>query len=478
MGLLAREAGKTYANAIAEVREAVDFLRYYAVQARNDFSNDAHRPLGPVVCISPWNFPLAIFSGQVAAALAAGNPNAMIVDSSALTEQVVIDVVSSAFDSAGQRCSALRVLCLQEDSADRVIEMLKGAMAESRLGNPERLSVDIGPVIDAEAKAGIEKHIQGMRDKGRNVYQVAIADGEEIKRGTFVMPTLIELESFDELQREIFGPVLHVVRYNRKHLDQLIEQINASGYGLTLGVHTRIDETIAKRSDAGTAPDVRLREQLLKPLQSLKAWAGSNQQAELAQLCEQFAQQSQSGVTRLLNGPTGERNSYTILPREHVLCLAESEADLLTQLAAVLAVGSSAVFVDGEPGKALRGRLPKDVQARIKLVSDWAKDEVVFDAVLHHGHSDQLRAVCEQVAKRAGAIVGVQGLSSGETAIALERLPDDHRLTTEALPIAGQARPHRIDGGPCGSGLDPRCAARAALDLECAGEFKAYIAGP
>ncbi|WP_259768067.1 L-glutamate gamma-semialdehyde dehydrogenase, partial [Pseudomonas protegens] len=487
MGLLAREAGKTFANAIAEVREAVDFLRYYAVQARNDFSNDAHRPLGPVVCISPWNFPLAIFSGQVAAALAAGNPvlakpaeqtplvaaqavrllleagipegvlqllpgqgesvgarlvgdervkgvmftgstevarllqrniagrldnqgrpipliaetggqNAMIVDSSALTEQVVIDVVSSAFDSAGQRCSALRVLCLQEDSADRVIEMLKGAMAENRLGNPERLSVDIGPVIDAEAKAGIEKHIQAMRDKGRSVYQMAIADSEECKRGTFVMPTLIELESFDELQREIFGPVLHVVRYKRKDIDQLIAQINASGYGLTLGVHTRIDETIAKvvdnvnagnvyvnrnivgavvgvqpfggeglsgtgpkaggplylyrllstrpvdaieqsfvRADAANAPDLRLREALGKPLNALQAWAESSKLVELATLCKQFASQSQSGITRQLNGPTGERNSYAILPREHVLCLAEVEGDLLTQLAAVLA---------------------------------------------------------------------------------------------------------------------------------------------
>ncbi|MGX9079448.1 aldehyde dehydrogenase family protein, partial [Klebsiella pneumoniae] len=130
-----------------------------------------------------------------------GGQNAMIVDSSALTEQVVMDVISSAFDSAGQRCSALRVLCVQDDVAERVIRMLKGAMAECRLGNPERLSVDIGPVIDAEAKAGIEKHIQAMRDKGRTVYQVAIADSEEIKRGTFVMPTLIELESFDELQR-------------------------------------------------------------------------------------------------------------------------------------------------------------------------------------------------------------------------------------------------------------------------------------
>lgn len=589
MGLLVREAGKTFANAIAEVREAVDFLRYYAVQARTDLSNADCRPLGPVVCISPWNFPLAIFSGQVAAALAAGNPvlakpaeqtpliaaqavrllleagipegvlqllpgrgetvgarlvgdervkgvmftgstevarllqrnvagrldaqgrpipliaetggqNAMIVDSSALTEQVVIDVVSSAFDSAGQRCSALRVLCLQEDCADRVIDMLKGAMAQSRLGNPERLSVDIGPVIDAEAKAGIEKHVQGMREKGRSVYQVAIADGAECKRGTFVMPTLIELDSLDELQREIFGPVLHVVRYNRRNLGALIEQINASGYGLTLGVHTRIDETIAQvvdnvnagnlyvnrnivgavvgvqpfggeglsgtgpkaggplylyrllstrpsdaiarhfeRSDVAGQVDDTLRQQQLKPLQAFKAWASSNQHGELASLCEQFAEQSQSGVTRLLPGPTGERNSYTILPREHVLCLADHEQDLLSQLAAVLAVGSSALWLDGEPGKALRARLPKDVQAKVALVADWQKDEVAFDAVLHHGDCDQLRGVCEQVAKRGGAIIGVHGLSSGETQIALERLVIERAVSVNTAAAGGNA---------------------------------------
>jgi len=567
----------------------VDFLRYYAVQARNDFTNDAHRPLGPVVCISPWNFPLAIFSGQVAAALAAGNPvlakpaeqtpliaaqavrllleagipegvvqllpgrgetvgarlvgddrvkgvmftgstevarllqrniagrldaqgrpipliaetggqNAMIVDSSALTEQVVIDVVSSAFDSAGQRCSALRVLCLQEDSADRVIEMLKGAMAECRLGNPERLSVDIGPVIDAEAKAGIEKHIQAMRDKGRTVYQMAIADSTEIKRGTYVMPTLIELESFDELQREIFGPVLHVVRYKRKELDQLIGQINASGYGLTLGVHTRIDETIAKvvdkvnagnvyvnrnivgavvgvqpfggeglsgtgpkaggplylyrllstrpvdaieqsfaRGDALAAPDTQMREAMSKPLGALQAWASSHQQDALGALCKQFAEQSQSGTIRLLNGPTGERNSYSLLPREHVLCLADIEADLLIQLAAVLAVGSTAVVPENDVSKPLRARLPKEVQARIQLIADWNKDEVVIDAVLHHGDSDQLRAVCQQVAKRAGAIVGVQGLSHGETNIALERLVIERALSVNTAAAGGNA---------------------------------------
>lgn len=429
-----------------------------------------------------------------------GGQNAMIVDSSALTEQVVIDVVSSAFDSAGQRCSALRVLCLQEDSADRVIEMLKGAMAECRLGNPERLSVDIGPVIDAEAKAGIEKHIQAMRDKGRNVYQVAIADSEEIKRGTFVMPTLIELESFDELQREIFGPVLHVVRYKRKEIDQLIGQINASGYGLTLGVHTRIDETIAKvidnvhagnvyvnrnivgavvgvqpfggeglsgtgpkaggplylyrllstrptdaieqsfvRGDALAAPDVRLRDAMSKPLTALKAWADSSKLSDLSALCVQFAAQSQSGITRQLAGPTGERNSYAILPREHVLCLAEVEGDLLTQLAAVLAVGGSAVWPETELTKAVFARLPKDIQAKITRMADWTKDETVFDAVLHHGDSDQLRGVCQQVAKRGGAIVGVHGLSSGETGIALERLVIERALSVNTAAAGGNA---------------------------------------
>jgi RHH-type proline utilization regulon transcriptional repressor/proline dehydrogenase/delta 1-pyrroline-5-carboxylate dehydrogenase len=314
------------------------------------------------------------------------------------------------------------------------------------------------------------------------------------------MPTLIELESFDELQREIFGPVLHVVRYKRKELDQLIGQINASGYGLTLGVHTRIDETIAKvidsvnagnmyvnrnivgavvgvqpfggeglsgtgpkaggplylyrllstspadavhksfaSRDAETAPDTRLRESLLKPLNALKTWAASNQQSELDALCSQFAEQSQSGISRLLAGPTGERNSYSILPREHVLCLAEDEADLLTQLAAVLAVGSTAILPDNELGKPLHKRLPREVQARIKLVGDWSKDDVVIEAVLHHGDSDQLRAICEQVAQRNGAIIGVHGLSKGETGIALERLVIERALSVNTAAAGGNA---------------------------------------
>ncbi|PQX72619.1 trifunctional transcriptional regulator/proline dehydrogenase/L-glutamate gamma-semialdehyde dehydrogenase [Cronobacter sakazakii] len=590
IGILVREAGKTFANAIAEVREAVDFLRYYAGQVRDDFDNETHRPLGPVVCISPWNFPLAIFTGQVAAALAAGNSvlakpaeqtpliaaqgiqilleagvpqgvvqllpgrgetvgaqltgdprvrgvmftgstevatllqrniadrldpqgrptpliaetgglNAMIVDSSALTEQVVVDVVASAFDSAGQRCSALRVLCLQEEIADHTLTMLKGAMAECRMGNPGRLTTDIGPVIDADAKAGIERHIQAMRAKGRKVFQAArdnSLDAREWQTGTFVMPTLIELESFYEMKKEVFGPVLHVVRYNRNNLAGLIEQINKAGYGLTLGVHTRIDETIAQvtgsahvgnlyvnrnmvgavvgvqpfggeglsgtgpkaggplylyrllasrpdaavqttleRHDARYAQDAQVKALITRPHQALTEWAAGR--PELKALCEHYLALSQSGVQRTLPGPTGERNTYTLLPRERVLCLADNEQDLLVQLAAATSAGSRVLWVD-EP---LQRTLAKQLPAAVNAIIDFAKPDVLFsqffDAVIYHGDSDQLRALCEKVAARDGAIVSVQGFARGETNLLLERLWLERSLSVNTAAAGGNA---------------------------------------
>ncbi|EOI3550739.1 trifunctional transcriptional regulator/proline dehydrogenase/L-glutamate gamma-semialdehyde dehydrogenase [Cronobacter turicensis] len=590
IGILVREAGKTFANAIAEVREAVDFLRYYAGQVRDDFDNETHRPLGPVVCISPWNFPLAIFTGQVAAALAAGNSvlakpaeqtpliaaqgiqilldagvpqgvvqllpgrgetvgaqltgdprvrgvmftgstevatllqrniadrldpqgrptpliaetgglNAMIVDSSALTEQVVVDVVASAFDSAGQRCSALRVLCLQEEIADHTLTMLKGAMAECRMGNPGRLTTDIGPVIDADAKAGIERHIQTMRAKGRKVFQAArdnSLDAREWQTGTFVTPTLIELESFDEMKKEVFGPVLHVVRYNRNNLAGLIEQINKAGYGLTLGVHTRIDETIAQvtgsahvgnlyvnrnmvgavvgvqpfggeglsgtgpkaggplylyrllasrpeaavqttleRHDARYAQDAQVKALITRPHQALTEWAAGR--PELKALCEHYLALSQSGVQRTLPGPTGERNTYTLLPRERVLCLADNEQDVLVQLAAATSAGSRVLWVD-EP---LQRTLAKQLPAAVNAIIDFAKPDVLFsqffDAVIYHGDSDQLRALCVKVAAREGAIVSVQGFARGETNLLLERLWLERSLSVNTAAAGGNA---------------------------------------
>lgn len=333
MALTVAEAGKTWPDAIAEVREAVDFLRYYA----DECETLAGEPLGVVACISPWNFPLAIFLGQVSAALAAGNCviakpaeqtpliafeavrllhdagiptgalhylpgdgptvgaplaanphingivftgstatakaikktlvntdrsdvaliaetggiNAMIVDSTALLEQAVTDTIDSAFQSAGQRCSACRVVCVQEDIFDRFEVMLSGAIAELRIGDPAKFETDVGPVIDDEACNKINEHLTRLDENARLIAQASGArDGD----GTFVRPAAYEIADLGELTQEIFGPVLHVVRYAARDLERVIESINALGYGLTMGMHTRIDETmdtIARRARIG-----------------------------------------------------------------------------------------------------------------------------------------------------------------------------------------------------------------------------------
>jgi RHH-type proline utilization regulon transcriptional repressor/proline dehydrogenase/delta 1-pyrroline-5-carboxylate dehydrogenase len=340
VALLAREGGKTLPDGVAEVREAVDFCRYYAGQARLLFAEEAmpgptgesdrlsRRGRGVFVCISPWNFPLAIFLGQVSAALAAGNAvvakpaeqtpliafrafelmhragipgtaaqlvpgdgkvgaalvshpavagvaftgstevawainralaakpgrivpliaetggiNAMIVDATALPEQVADDVMASAFRSAGQRCSALRLLCLQEDAADRVTAMIVGAARELQIGDPRDPATDVGPVIDAEAKRGLEAHVAAMR---RAPWADVLYAGETPTTGTFVAPHVIALDRPSRLEREVFGPILHVVRWKAGELDALIDAIAATGYGLTLGIHTRIDETVER----------------------------------------------------------------------------------------------------------------------------------------------------------------------------------------------------------------------------------------
>lgn len=341
MYLAIKEAGKTINNAVAEIREAVDFCRYYASYAREHYAQPLVLPgptgeqnelslhgRGVFVCISPWNFPLAIFLGQVSAALVMGNTviakpaeqtpliasamvdllhqagipktvvqllpgkgdtvgqalvnhhdvagvmftgstevakaisrtlankpgpivpliaetggqNAMIVDSSALPEQVVTDIMLSAFDSAGQRCSALRVLCVQDDVADIILPMLEGAMQTLVIGDPSRLNTDVGPVIDHDAKNNLNAHIQAMKKAGKTIYQACAEKHTE--QGTFVLPTLIHLNHFSELSREQFGPILHVIRFKANALPQLVADINHSGYGLTFGIHSRINETI------------------------------------------------------------------------------------------------------------------------------------------------------------------------------------------------------------------------------------------
>lgn len=346
-----REAGRSVVDSIAEVREAVDFLRYYASRVQQEFEEGIKLPgptgesnelrlhgRGVFVCISPWNFPLAIFTGQIAAALAAGNAviakpaeqtplvasravqllldagvpgevlqfmpgdgatigaravadpriagvaftgstetahainrslaersgpipvliaetggqNALIVDSSALPEQVVMDVMQSGFNSAGQRCSALRVLFLQEEIAPRVLDLLAGFMDELRIGDPGDLATDVGPVIDTAARDQLMAHAQTIRSRARWSHACRLTSMHE--RGTFFAPLAVEIDSLSLLKGEVFGPIVHIIRYRSRHLDAVIDAINATGYGLTLGIHTRVDATaryIATRVRAG-----------------------------------------------------------------------------------------------------------------------------------------------------------------------------------------------------------------------------------
>ena len=534
MALAVREAGKSLPNAIAELREAVDFLRYYAVQIRSSSKAEA---LGPVSCISPWNFPLAIFTGQVAAALAAGNvvlakpaeqtpliacravelfleagtpraalqllpgrgevvgaaltadsrikgviftgstevaqlinrtlakraeqegidiplvaetggQNALIVDSSALPEQVVQDVLSSAFDSAGQRCSALRVLFLQEDIADKTIKMLKGAMQELRVGSPDRLATDIGPVIDAEAQRNLLAHIERTRATARSHFALELP-ASVVAAGTFVPPTVLEIASLAELKQEVFGPVLHIVRYRRAELPAVIDAINATGYGLTLGVHSRIDETIdtivnrahvgniyvnrnivgavvgvqpfggegksgtgpkaggplyLKRLQRGAAPLMEHVRQPEAALEALTSWLRANGQQPVAALAEGYARTSLNGVSMDLPGPTGESNRLSFTPRGAVLCAPATPAGLLNQLAAALATGNRALVLAPTP-ESIPANLPAAVKERVRFVGKEEIDAAdVAIALVETGLAGLLRT---QLAARPGAIVGI-----------------------------------------------------------------------
>lgn len=546
MAIVMREAGKSAANAIGEVREAIDFLRYYADQARRTIGS-SHLPLGTVVCISPWNFPLAIFVGQVAAALVAGNvvvakpaeetpiiahegvnilyeagiprgalqftpgggrlgaalvaasetagvmftgstevarliqgqlserlssagkpipliaetggQNAMIVDSSALAEQVVGDVIASAFDSAGQRCSALRVLCLQEDIADRTLTMLKGALQELTIGRTDRLSVDIGPVITAEAKATIEKHVERMRAHGCEVTQLALP--EATVRGTFVPPAIIELEQMSDLQREVFGPVLHVIRYRREDLDGLIDDINSLGYGLTFGLHTRLDETIAHvtsrikagnlyvnrniigavvgvqpfggRGLSGTGPKAggplylgRLVRRAPVPpqhssvhtdpaLREFASWLGRMGHNAEADAARELAAISALGLEKDLAGPVGERNLYALHARGRILLVPQTQKGLFRQLSAALATGNDVVIDRASELEGTLASLPASITARMSWSSDWNAGGP-FAGALVEGDSEAVLETNKKIAGLGGPLIPVQSATANDLA--------------------------------------------------------------
>jgi RHH-type transcriptional regulator, proline utilization regulon repressor / proline dehydrogenase / delta 1-pyrroline-5-carboxylate dehydrogenase len=472
LGPIVREAGKTLANAVGEVREAVDFLRYYAGCVEG-FANDTHRPLGIVACISPWNFPLSIFTGQVAGALAAGNAviakpaeetpliaslavallheagvpraalqllpgdgkvggwlvgnpavagvvftgstevarsinrqlatrlnpdgrppvliaetggqNALIADSSALPEQLVLDALTSAFDSAGQRCSALRVLCLQDDVADRVVPMLKGAMAELGLGNPDRLSIDVGPVISGEAQRNLLKHIERMRAAGHAVHQMALS--EATRNGTFVPPTLIEIDAVSDLPGEVFGPVLHVLRYRREDMERVLKAVNATGFGLTFGVHSRIDETIERATAINTAGNQYVNRNMIGAVVGVQPFgghglSGTGPKAGGPLYVHRLLAQRPPFTPPAgdVPGPVGERNTYRRRRKGTILCVAPDAAELARQRAVVEASGNRGTSDPGDP-------------------------DIV--AALFAGSADDLLALNQRLAARDGPIVPV-----------------------------------------------------------------------
>ncbi len=493
--LLAREAGKIMPDVVAELREAVDFLRYYAANAPET------APVGTFTCIAPWNFPLAIFTGQMAAALAAGNAvlskpagqtpliahlavslmheagvplsalqllpgegdvgaaltsdarvggvaftgstatamkiraamaenlapgapliaetgglNAMIVDSTALPEQAIQAIVESAFQSAGQRCSALRCLYVQDDIVEPFVKMLKGAMDALSIGMPWHLSTDCGPVIDEIARKGIADHIQQARAEGRLMHELKTPNA-----GTYIAPTLIRIKGIDQLEREIFGPVLHLATFGAEELDRVIDTINATGYGLTFGLMTRIDDRVQHVTErvnagnmyvnrnqigaivgsqpfggeglSGTGPKAGGPHYLARfsgtnaPVQGAD-WPGNMDRAA-AQKALDSANDAPKTTQKalLMPGPTGESNRLTAHPRDAVLCLGPGDEAAAAQARSVRDLGGIAVQANGAVD-------PADLSTLSGL-----------SAALWWGNADQARAYAQALSKRQGPIL-------------------------------------------------------------------------
>ncbi|TWH33686.1 MULTISPECIES: bifunctional proline dehydrogenase/L-glutamate gamma-semialdehyde dehydrogenase PutA [unclassified Aminobacter] len=546
--LCGREAGKTLGDAVAEVREAVDFLRYYASEAVNHEASTQAR--GVIACISPWNFPLAIFTGQIAAALVTGNAvvakpaeqtpliaeravallydagvpqevlhllpgdgpsvgapltadprisgvcftgstdvariierqlaqtaapdamliaetgglNAMIVDSTALPEQAVRDILASAFQSAGQRCSALSILYVQKDVETKVIEMLKGAMAALKLGDPWKLSTDVGPVIDDEARDALLAYCRKMEGAGRLIAKLDTNEG-----GRLVPPHIFRVSGIAELEREMFGPVLHVAAFEADRLNEVISDINAKGYGLTFGLHTRIDARVQHIVDgihagniyvnrnqigavvgsqpfggeglSGTGPKAggphylrRFRKQKAVPagpasagveipLRTLQdhlpdanksGWA--ERQDRIAVLRKHLRGKGAEAVAAAaaldtgpidLPGPTGEGNMLRLYPRGRVLCLGVEQDVLLAQVIQALAVGNAVLAVAPEARKALDTLTGKGLPLEVLdgVVGGEALKGLDIQLVAQVSDTATLKATRQALALREGPIV-------------------------------------------------------------------------
>ena len=464
--LLMQEAGKTLLDCIAEIREAVDFLRFYATQA----CAYSQPPRGVFACIAPWNFPLAIFTGQIAAALATGNGalakpaettpliadlavqlmhqggvpeaslvlingyggevgpvlaahdvvsgvaftgstataqrihrtlaqnrpadsvliaetgglNAMIVDSTALLEQAVRDIVASAFQSAGQRCSALRVLYVQEDVADALEHMLFGAMDALRLGDPMATDTDVGPIIDAAAHDKIARYIADARAAGRVLHQGAAPVG-----GYFMAPAALRVAGIADVREEIFGPVLHIARYKASDLDAVIDAINATGYGLTFGVHTRIDARVQHMIERVNVGNLYVNRNQIGAVVGVQPFggyglSGTGPKAGGPLYLRRFLHhtgQDETPRDDVLHGPTGESNRYMTRGLDHVLCLGPSAQDAQAQAHWAAACGCTNVQI-----------------ASLDAITGHTS------AVLFWGEASAAQAVRQELAEREGPI--------------------------------------------------------------------------
>jgi RHH-type proline utilization regulon transcriptional repressor/proline dehydrogenase/delta 1-pyrroline-5-carboxylate dehydrogenase len=561
--LATREAGKTLFDGIAEVREAVDFLRYYANEAVRAEHAGAAR--GVIACISPWNFPLAIFTGQIAAALVTGNAvvakpaeqtpliaaravelmwaagvpkevlhlvpgdgetvgapltadpriagvcftgstevariierqlsktaapdamliaetgglNAMIVDSTALPEQAVRDILASAFQSAGQRCSALRVLYVQKDVEQKMLDMLKGAMAELAVGDPWQVATDVGPVIDEEARDGIAAYCAGMEGKGRLLARIdAPADG------LFVAPQVFRVAGIGEIEREVFGPVLHVASFEAEELDKVVAAINGRGYGLTFGLHTRIEERVQRIVDgihagnvyvnrnqigavvgsqpfggeglSGTGPKAGGPHYLRRFRRAEAATAGKPEGSVVAPrtLAEHMPDASRgnwasrpdriamlrkhlrgkaadaiAAVAALdfgpvdLPGPTGEANTLALFPRGRVLCLGPDAETLMWQAVQALGAGNAVLAVAPGAETALKMLTGKGLPLAVLdgQVEAAALTRLDIDLVAFAGEAETLRGYRAALAAREGPIVPLVSEVAHPAAYAHER---------------------------------------------------------
>jgi RHH-type proline utilization regulon transcriptional repressor/proline dehydrogenase/delta 1-pyrroline-5-carboxylate dehydrogenase len=578
-----REAGKTVLDGIAEVREAVDFLRYYADEAERLDDETPGMPCGVFVCISPWNFPLAIFSGQIAAALAAGNAviakpaeqtpviaaravalmreaglptaalqllpgdgptvggpltsdpriagvcftgstevaqiihrtlaqnagpaavliaetgglNAMIVDSTALTEQAVRDILISSFQSAGQRCSALRMLYVQEEARERLLEMLYGAMEALTIGDPWNLATDVSPVIDTDAQQDISAYTAACEAAGK-LLKILPAPAQ----GTYVSPAVIEVDGIADMEREVFGPILHVSSFKAREIDSIVDDINARGYGLTFGLHTRIDDRVQQIVEriragnayvnrnqigaivgsqpfggeglSGTGPkaggphyverfqrrattedvaaprgDVLGTESIQAKIDGLDArnWAARPDRVAVLRkalagsgsiIRRALAETAAFDMTpQTLPGPTGESNRLSLHPKGTVLCLGPSAEIAIGQAAQALGAGCAAVIVAPD----VSGLAQPLVDAGVPVAAD---DGVIaagsltslrdLAAVAAAGDSDWTRALRIALAQRREAIIPLE-----TQLIAPERYVLERHLCIDTTAAGGNA---------------------------------------